>query len=66
MFLYIVICPRKDRIVEIKERAVARQWLCKHVSTATNTRGRSKRCTRNNRGTVGGRAEENIENYCNI
>jgi hypothetical protein len=27
----------KARIVEFEEKALARQWLCKHVPVATNT-----------------------------
>jgi hypothetical protein len=37
----IVTCPLKARTVEPKEATVSRQWLCKHVSTATKLRGHS-------------------------
>jgi hypothetical protein len=50
----IVTCLLKTGIAEPEETAVARQWLCKHVSTATKSRDRGNRCTRDNRGTVGG------------
>jgi hypothetical protein len=33
-----VTCLLKAGIVEPEEMAVARQWLCKHVSMATNSR----------------------------
>jgi hypothetical protein len=34
---YIVICLLKTVITEPEETAIARQLLCKHVSTATNS-----------------------------
>jgi hypothetical protein len=36
----------KARIVEPEEMAVARQWLCKHVSRATKSCGHSNRYTK--------------------
>jgi hypothetical protein len=50
---YIVIRGLKARIVEPEETAVARQWLCKHVSKATRTRDRY-RYEHSNRRNVGG------------
>jgi hypothetical protein len=43
----------QSQIVGPEERAVARQWVCKHVSTATKSRDLRKRYTLNNTGTVG-------------
>jgi hypothetical protein len=50
----IVTCLLKARIVESEETAVARQWLCKHLSMATKARDHRIRYTCNNRGTVRG------------
>jgi hypothetical protein len=43
----------KERIVQPEKTSVSRQWLCKHVSTATNSRDRSNRYTSVNREIVG-------------
>jgi hypothetical protein len=40
-------------IAEPEKTSVARQWLCKHDSTATKSRDRNNRYTRDYRGTVG-------------
>jgi hypothetical protein len=40
-------------IAEPENTAVPRQWLCKQVSTATNSRDSSNRHERNTRGTDG-------------
>jgi hypothetical protein len=39
--------------MELEETAVARQWFCKHVSTATKSRDRGNGYTRNDGGIVG-------------
>jgi hypothetical protein len=49
----IVICLLKAGIAEPEEMALARERLCKHISTATNSRDCGNRYLRNNRGTVG-------------
>jgi hypothetical protein len=49
----IMTCLLKDGITEPEETVVARERLCKHLFTATNSRDRSNWDTRNNRGTVG-------------
>jgi hypothetical protein len=38
-------CLLKAGIAEPKETAVAREWLCKHVSMATNSHDHSNRYT---------------------
>jgi hypothetical protein len=43
----------KAGTVEPEDTAVARQWLCKHVSTATNSHDRGNRYARNDRIAVG-------------
>jgi hypothetical protein len=50
----LVTCPLQARILEPEKTSVVRYWLCKHVSTATKSRDRRNRYTRNKRGTVGG------------
>jgi hypothetical protein len=50
----IATCLLKAGRADTEDMAVARQWLCKLVSTATNSRDRSIRYERNNRGIVGG------------
>jgi hypothetical protein len=50
LLLSTATCP----LVEPGETSVPRRWLCKHVSTATESRDRWNRYTRDNRGTVGG------------
>jgi hypothetical protein len=51
-----VTCFLKAGIAELEKTSVVRQWLSKHVSTATKSRDRRNRYTRNNKGTVGGSA----------
>jgi hypothetical protein len=51
--IYVVTCPLNARRVEPEKTVIAGQWLCKHVSSATESRDRSNGYTRNNRGTVG-------------
>jgi hypothetical protein len=50
--LSVVTYVPKAGITVPKETVVAKEQLCKHISTATDSRDRSKRHTRNNRRTV--------------
>jgi hypothetical protein len=50
---YTVTCLLKAVIAESEETAIARQWLCKHVSTATNLCDRDNDYAHNNRRIVG-------------
>jgi hypothetical protein len=50
-----VSCLLKAGIEEPEETAFAREWLCKHVSTATTPRDRRNRYASNNRSIVVGR-----------
>jgi hypothetical protein len=49
-----VTCLVKAAIAEPEKTSVSRQWLCKHVSTATKSCDRHDRYTRNNRGAFEG------------
>jgi hypothetical protein len=49
----IVAYLLKARIVESAEKAVAREWLCKHAKAQLSSRDRSHVYERNNRRTAG-------------
>jgi hypothetical protein len=53
MLIDTATCPLNARIAEPEKTSVVKQWLCKHVSTATKVRDRN-RYTHNNTETVTG------------
>jgi hypothetical protein len=53
--VHIVTYLLKTKTVETKETVTAREWFCKHISTATNSCDSSNTYTCNNKITVGTR-----------